>query len=59
MVWYFFIHWFCMVYTFPPPTYGVSFGPLGTGYRAMRVFDSGWIEYFGVRVYIESVATTT
>jgi hypothetical protein len=21
--------------------------PLGTGYRATRVFDSGWMEYFG------------
>jgi NADH-ubiquinone oxidoreductase chain 5 len=28
-------------------TYGVSFGPLGIGYRATRVFDSGWMEYFG------------
>ena len=28
-------------------TYGVSFGPLGLGYRATRVFDSGRIEYFG------------
>jgi hypothetical protein len=28
-------------------TYGVSFGPLEVGYRATRVFDSGWIEYFG------------
>jgi hypothetical protein len=28
-------------------TYGVSFGPLGVEYRATRVFDSGWIEYFG------------
>jgi hypothetical protein len=28
-------------------TYGVSFGPLGSGYRSMRVFDSGWMEYFG------------
>jgi hypothetical protein len=28
-------------------TYGVSFGPLGLGYRATRVFDSGWMEYFG------------
>jgi NADH-ubiquinone oxidoreductase chain 5 len=28
-------------------TYGVSFGPLGFGYGSMRVFDSGWIEYFG------------
>ena len=29
------------------PTYRVSFGPLKVGYRATRVFDSGWIEYFG------------
>jgi len=28
-------------------TYGVSFGPLGVGYRETKVFDSGWIEYFG------------
>nr|ABN10490.1 NADH dehydrogenase subunit 5 [Reticulitermes virginicus] len=28
-------------------TYGVSFGPLGIGYSSMRVFDSGWMEYFG------------
>jgi hypothetical protein len=28
-------------------TYGASFGPLGIGYRATRVFDSGWMEYFG------------
>nr|ASM93509.1 NADH dehydrogenase subunit 5 [Reticulitermes speratus kyushuensis] len=28
-------------------TYGVSFGPLGLGYSSMRVFDSGWMEYFG------------
>ena len=28
-------------------TYGVSFGPLGVGYKATKVFDSGWIEYFG------------
>lgn len=28
-------------------TYGVSFGPLGLGYKATRVFDSGWMEYFG------------
>ena len=36
-----------MVYTSPPPNYGVSFGCLGIGYRAMRIFDSGWMEYFG------------
>jgi len=28
-------------------TYGVSFGPLGVGYKATKVFDSGWMEYFG------------
>nr|URH16926.1 NADH dehydrogenase subunit 5 [Microcerotermes papuanus] len=28
-------------------TYGVSFGPLGLGYKATKVFDSGWMEYFG------------
>jgi len=28
-------------------TYGSSFRPLEVGYRATRVFDSGWIEYFG------------
>jgi NADH-ubiquinone oxidoreductase chain 5 len=28
-------------------TYGVSFAPLGVGYRATRIFDSGWMEYFG------------
>jgi len=28
-------------------TYGVSFSPLEVGYSATRVFDSGWIEYFG------------
>nr|APU93542.1 NADH dehydrogenase subunit 5 [Sphaerotermes sp. A TB-2017] len=28
-------------------TYGVSFGPLGVGYSATSVFDSGWMEYFG------------
>jgi len=26
---------------------GVSFSPLQIGYRATKVFDSGWIEYFG------------
>jgi hypothetical protein len=30
-----------------PPTYGVSFGPLGVGYKATKVFDSAWMEYFG------------
>nr|QXT44681.1 NADH dehydrogenase subunit 5 [Adaiphrotermes sp. KE15-174] len=28
-------------------TYGVSFLPLGVGYSATSVFDSGWMEYFG------------
>nr|AIY61575.1 NADH dehydrogenase subunit 5 [Prorhinotermes canalifrons] len=28
-------------------TYGVSFGPLDVGYRSMKVFDYGWVEYFG------------
>lgn len=28
-------------------TYGVSFSPLELGYRATRVFDSGWMEFFG------------
>nr|YP_009250448.1 NADH dehydrogenase subunit 5 [Coptotermes frenchi]AMX22647.1 NADH dehydrogenase subunit 5 [Coptotermes frenchi] len=28
-------------------TYGVSFGPLGFGYGSAKVFDSGWMEYFG------------
>jgi len=35
-------------------TYGVSFGPLGAGYREMRIFDSGWIEHFGGQGFIES-----
>jgi hypothetical protein len=35
-----------MIYTFFS-TYGVSFSPLEVGYRATRVFDSGWMEYFG------------
>nr|QZK21929.1 NADH dehydrogenase subunit 5 [Amitermes sp. QLD_087] len=28
-------------------TYGVSFSPLELGYSATKVFDSGWMEYFG------------
>nr|WMY24151.1 NADH dehydrogenase subunit 5 [Coarctotermes sp. F MLW-2023a]WMY24157.1 NADH dehydrogenase subunit 5 [Coarctotermes sp. E MLW-2023a] len=28
-------------------TYGVSFVPLGAGYKATSVFDSGWMEFFG------------
>jgi hypothetical protein len=29
------------------PTYGISFGPLGLGFKSMIVFGSGWMEYFG------------
>nr|YP_009351411.1 NADH dehydrogenase subunit 5 [Procapritermes martyni]AQP29521.1 NADH dehydrogenase subunit 5 [Procapritermes martyni] len=28
-------------------TYGVSFSPLDVGYKVTKVFDSGWMEYFG------------
>nr|YP_009351489.1 NADH dehydrogenase subunit 5 [Orthotermes depressifrons]AQP29726.1 NADH dehydrogenase subunit 5 [Orthotermes depressifrons] len=28
-------------------TYGVSFSPLEIGYSTTKVFDSGWMEYFG------------
>ena len=28
-------------------TYGVSFGPLGVGYRATKVFAAGLMEYSG------------
>nr|AQP27264.1 NADH dehydrogenase subunit 5 [Astalotermes sp. BDIT120] len=28
-------------------TYGVSYFPLNVGYSATKVFDSGWMEYFG------------
>nr|AQP27379.1 NADH dehydrogenase subunit 5 [Aderitotermes cf. fossor BDIT074] len=28
-------------------TYGISFFPLSVGYSATKVFDSGWMEYFG------------
>jgi NADH-ubiquinone oxidoreductase chain 5 len=28
-------------------TYGVSFSPLDIRYRETRIFDNGWIEYFG------------
>nr|AQP30288.1 NADH dehydrogenase subunit 5 [Hospitalitermes sp. PHI3] len=28
-------------------TYGVSFSPLEVGYSATKVFDSGWMEFFG------------
>jgi hypothetical protein len=41
------ICWFYVVYTFFS-SYGVSFFPLGVGYRATRVFDSDWMEYFGI-----------
>ena len=30
-------------------TYGLSVSPLEVGYRTTRVFDSGWMEYFGGR----------
>jgi len=33
-----------------PYTYGVSVSPLEIGYKATRVFYSGWIEYLVVRV---------
>jgi NADH-ubiquinone oxidoreductase chain 5 len=35
--------WFMPFYS----TYGLSFDPLGIGYRAVNVFDSCWVEYFG------------
>nr|WHM51648.1 NADH dehydrogenase subunit 5 [Cahuallitermes intermedius] len=35
--------WFMPFYS----TYGVSFVPLELGYVATKVFDSGWMEYFG------------
>ena len=35
-----------MIYAFFS-TYCVSFSPLEFGYRATRIFDYGWIEYFG------------
>jgi hypothetical protein len=28
-------------------TYGISFRPLEVGYKATKVFDSGWMAYFG------------
>lgn len=28
-------------------TYGISFWPLEAGYSTTRVFDFGWMEYFG------------
>ena len=34
--------WFILFFS----TFVVSFGPLEIGYRATRVFDSGWIEHF-------------
>ena len=33
-----------MVYTFFFSIFGVFFSPLEIGYKATRVFDSGWIE---------------
>jgi NADH-ubiquinone oxidoreductase chain 5 len=38
--------WFMPFYS----TYGFSFDPLGIGYMAVSVFDSGWVEYFGGQV---------
>ena len=38
--------WFMPFYS----PYGLSFDPLGIGYRAVRVFDFGWVEYFGGQV---------
>jgi hypothetical protein len=38
--------WFIPFYS----TYGLSFGPLGIGYRAVSFFDSAWVEYFGGQV---------
>ena len=35
------------LYPFFFPTYGVSFSPLEIGYKATKVYVSGWIEYFG------------
>jgi hypothetical protein len=35
-----------MVYAFFPTCF-VSFRPLEVGYRATKVFESGWMEYFG------------
>jgi len=31
-------------------THVFSFGTLGVGYKATRVFDSVWIEYFGGQI---------
>jgi hypothetical protein len=31
-------------------TYGLLLNPLGIGYMAVSVFDSGWVEYFGGQV---------
>jgi hypothetical protein len=39
--------WFYVIYAFLFSTYGVSFGLLEVGYRVTRVFESGWLEYFG------------
>ena len=40
--------------TFSPP-YDVSFDPLEVGYKATRIFGSGWIEYLVVRVSTEYI----
>lgn len=49
----FFILWFYMVYDFLP-TYMVSSGPLGVGYRAIRISDSGVWSILVVKFYIGS-----
>jgi hypothetical protein len=46
LLWRFFIFWFYVVYAIFFYLWGF-FGPLGFGYRSMRVFDSGWMKYFG------------
>ena len=53
LVWCFFILWLYMVYNFFL-TYRVSSGPLGVGYRAMRISDSGVWSILVVRFYIGS-----
>lgn len=35
--------WFMLFF----PTYGVSLGPLGVGYRATKVFVTDLMDYFG------------
>ena len=49
LLWFFFILLFYMVYNVFF-TYRVYSGPLGVGYRAMRISDSGCVEYFGCQV---------